>query len=79
MTVILASLAMDLAWTPPSQENERIPPVLFAVCFFHSLVPTMRYWEEKKKNGGCWGAGKDVNIHCLHYRVERCLTHHERQ
>lgn len=49
MTVILASLAMDLAWTPPSQENERIPPVLFAVCFFYSLVPTMRYWEEKKK------------------------------
>lgn len=55
--------------------------LLFAVCFFHSLVPTMRYWEEKKKKtrGLGRGAGKDVNIHCLQNLVERCLTHKERQ
>lgn len=48
-------------------------------CVFLPLPCTNNEILGRKKNCGCWGAGKDVNIHCLHYRVERCLTHHERQ
>lgn len=55
MTVILASLAMDL-WRGlllPRRMNEYLLYCL--LCFFHSLVPTMRYWEEK--NMGVGGQG----------------------
>lgn len=56
MTVILASLAMDL-WRGlllPRRMNEYLLYCL--LCFFHSLVPTMRYWEEKNMGVG----GRDI-------------------